>query len=82
MMIEVVADAEGEFPELQGALHGVVHKIGALHGGMKSGEASVAIAARLDDGRMVMLELSMRHFMYAATMFEANYTPEEMGRKL
>jgi len=81
MKIVIVADAEGAFPEYaaEKPLHGMVEKIGALHGGMKSGQASVSIWVRLEDGRLVFAEMSLRHFRYANALFDTEYTVAEGG---
>lgn len=79
MNVTVVADADGQFPDYKGVKHGLVDRIGALHGGMVSGEASVVLGVKMDDGSLALVEVSMRHFFYAVKMFEANYTPQERG---
>lgn len=38
--------------------------------GMTSGESSVAIRVDLDDGRVVMIETSMRSFLLVADLFQ------------
>jgi hypothetical protein len=48
-------------------------RFGALPGGMASGKASIAIAALLPDGRPVVMELSLDHFLAAAAAFQARY---------
>jgi hypothetical protein len=48
-------------------------RIGGLPGGMSSGKASVAIAAFLPDGRPVILEASLDHFLAAAAALQARY---------
>jgi hypothetical protein len=48
-------------------------RVGALPGGMSSGKASVAIAAFLPDGRPMVIELSLDHFLAAADALRARY---------
>jgi hypothetical protein len=48
-------------------------RIGGLPGGMSSGKASVAIAAFLPDGRPVLLEASLDHFLAAAAALKVRY---------
>lgn len=48
-------------------------RVGALPGGMASGKASVAIASFLPDGRPVILETSLDHFLAAAAALQARY---------
>lgn len=48
-------------------------RVGALPGGMSSGKASVAIALFLPDGRPVIAEMSLDHFLAAAAALHARY---------
>lgn len=48
-------------------------RVGALPGGMSSGKASVAIAAVMPDGRPVILEVSLDHFLAAAAALQVRY---------
>ena len=48
-------------------------RVGALPGGMASGKASVAIAAFMPDGRPVLIEVSLDHFLAAADALRARY---------
>ncbi len=77
----VLADGEGQSPELKGAPHGIVYRIAGLHRGMASGRGAVLFAIRMDDGSLACAEVSMNHFFIAAAMFEAEYTPFERGRE-
>lgn len=53
-----------------------IGEIIGIPGGMTSGRASVAITARLPNGRGVMLETSMRNLLLAAVVLGRRYGSE------
>lgn len=83
--VQIILEGDGVWPDLAakqeagtlvwlGLGNGVPPiQIGALAGGMTSGEPSVAIRLDLPDGRTVVAELSLRLFMAAAHAFAARY---------
>lgn len=62
------ADTEPMFPDLSGfpVISSELSHFGILEGGMDSGLCSVAIMAKLPDGKVVMIETSARLFMQMA----------------
>lgn len=56
---------------------GTILRIGALPGGMQSGKASIAVDLVLDDGRHVLAQCSLDHFLAAAAAFRARYGDNE-----
>ena len=61
-------DTEPMFPDLDGlkVVKSELSHFGILEGGMDSGLCSVAIMAKLPDGKVVMIETSARLFMQMA----------------
>lgn len=75
MKLDIFADGDGKFPEYKSAKHGLVVKIAGLKHGMVSGKTSVIIGIELDDEGLVTAEISLEHFLTAAS-FLSLWHPE------
>lgn len=67
---------DGCWPDLAGAPHGVLERVATLKAGMASSATSVTLVGRLDDGRLVMLETSLKLFLAAAGAVRAKHGGE------
>ena len=78
-MMNIIMDGEGAWPDLKekpvAQLHHVkgVAACALLHGGMQSGQPSVALRIELPDGSTVVAETSARLFVTAGRCFAARY---------
>ena len=80
--IMVILDGDNAWPDLRGKVGtpAVIHlaegadiQVAALDGGMTSGRPSVTLRFGLPDGRVVLVETSMRLFLAMARAFAARY---------
>lgn len=79
--VHIVVDAEatplGMGPHVR---PGDITHIAALPRGMESGRASAAIVGKLKNGTVVLLQVSLRLLLDAATAFRARYGVEADGK--
>ena len=75
--LQVHVDGDGAFPEMDEATpSGLLERIAALPDGMASGEPSVGLLVRMDDGKCVLGQTSLRCLLSASAMFLAHYTQD------
>jgi hypothetical protein len=79
--IHVKLEGDGAWPDLAEKVDSVIHlsndapplQIATLSDGMTSGNPSMALRIDLPDGRVVMMETSVRLFLQAARIIAARY---------
>jgi hypothetical protein len=72
--LDIRLDGDGAFEDVRDeAQRGDAFRIAALNGGMTSGNLSIALGVRGDDGKVIVAETSWRLLHAAVRAIEARY---------